>query len=197
MPKRQHKRFNRPKKLFDSARIKEENELIKKYGLKNKREIWKADFAIEKIRNLAKKLITAPEEEKTEFIEKQKAKGFEAETIADVLGLSNEDYLKRRLESVVVAKKLATTPKQARQFITHRHIKINGKIINSPSHLTTLDEEAGLELDLKMPVKKQETTSEEEEFLKETALEKETEEKAEESGEEETAKEENKEDKAE
>ena len=38
--KRKRKLFSRPKKLFDRARMDEENILIKRYGLKNKREIW-------------------------------------------------------------------------------------------------------------------------------------------------------------
>jgi len=166
MPKRKQKKYNRPKKLFDSARILEENALVNKYGLKNKREIWKANYAIDKIRNTAKKLITAPEEDKESFIKRLKAKGFEAETIADVLGLDNEDYLKRRLESVVTSKGLAKTPKQARQFITHRHITINGNIIDAPSHITTLDDEANIAITLVMATKK-ELTKEEKEILQE------------------------------
>lgn len=154
MPKRKTKLYSRPKKIYDTVRIKEENELVKRYGLKNKREIWRADFAIGKIRNIAKKLITASEEEKQEFINRQKAKGFAVETIADILGLNKEDYLKRRLESVVVAKQLAKTPKQARQFITHRYITINDNIVNSPSHITTVEEEATVKLTLTLKPKK-------------------------------------------
>lgn len=166
MPKRKQKIYSKPKKPYDKARIEKENVLVAKYGLKNKREIWKADFAIEKIRNRAKKLITASEEEKQEFVKKQKAKGFEVETIAEVLSLEKEDYLKRRLQSIVVKKKLATTHKQARQFITHRHITINKKIIDSPAHLTTLEEEASVELKLALPAKKS-LTKQEKEIIKE------------------------------
>jgi small subunit ribosomal protein S4 len=161
MPKRKRKAFNRPRKLFDSTRIKEENNLIKKYGLKNKREVWRADFAIEKIRNIAKKLITASPEEKQKFIDKQKSRGFEIETIAGVLGLGKEDYLKRRLQSVVTKKKLSQTPRQARQFIAHKHVTIAGNIIDSPSHLTTLKEEADLDLIVRLPIKKKEAIKEE------------------------------------
>ena len=167
MPIRKQKSYNRPRKLYDKPRIEEENILVKKYGLKNKREIWKADFAIGKIRNIAKKLITASDEEKEKFIERQKAKGFEVETIADVLGLNKEDYLKRRLQSIVVKKKIATTPKQARQFITHKHIWVNKNILDSPSHMTTIEEEKTIETDVKLPVK-EELTKEEKKFLEET-----------------------------
>jgi len=151
--------------MFDSERIKGEGNLAKRYGLKNKKEIWKADFAVEKIRNTAKKLITASDEKRQEFIDKQKLKGFPVETTSDILALSAEDYLKRRLQSIVVKKKLATTHRQARQFITHKHITIGGNIINSPSHLTTLKEEEGVALNLVMPAKNQEMKKEEKEFL--------------------------------
>jgi len=179
MPRRKKKIYNKPKKAYDKPRIEEENVLVKRYGLKNKREIWKADFAIGKIRDTAKKLITASDEEKQEFIDKQKAKGFEVDTIADILGLDKEDYLKRRLQSVVVKKKLATTPNQARQFITHKHITINGNIIDSPSHLTTVEEENMVELDLRLPVKK-ELTKEEKDLLEATKKKAEEEDKQEE-----------------
>ncbi len=173
MPVRKHKRYNRPRKLFDIALIKSENALIKKYGLKNRREVWKADFAIGKIRNIAKTLITAGDKEKQEFINRQAAKGFNVSTIADVLALSKEDYLKRRLESVVVAKKITTTHKHARQLITHRHIKILGSKIDSPAHLTTLEEENSLEADITVPAKKV-ISDEEKEILNKIHHEKKT-----------------------
>jgi small subunit ribosomal protein S4 len=154
MPIRKHKKFSRPKKMFDIALIKEENGLIKKYGLKSRREVWRASFAVERIRNLAKELITADEKLKKEFVERQAAKGFNVTSIADVLALGKEDYLKRRLQSIVVTKKFAMTHKQARQAITHKHVKLNGHFISSPSHLTTIEEENSMECTLKLPEKK-------------------------------------------
>jgi small subunit ribosomal protein S4 len=141
MPIRQKKVYNRPRKIYDKAIIIEENGLIKKYGLKNRREIWKADFAIQKIRNIAKSLITGEEKRREEFIEKQKKSGFPVNSISDILALNKEDYLKRRLQSVIVARGITRTYKAARQLITHKHIKVGKKCINAPSHLTTLEEE--------------------------------------------------------
>jgi small subunit ribosomal protein S4 len=153
MPKRKHKKYSRPRKLFDIALMKEEQGLIKKYGLKTRREVWRANFAIERIRNLAKELITASEEEKNKFIKRQSEKGFAVNSIADVLGLNKENYLKRRLQSIVVSRGIARTHNQARQFITHKHITLGGNIIDSPSHLTTLQEEMSLALSLQLPAK--------------------------------------------
>jgi small subunit ribosomal protein S4 len=149
MPKRKQKKFERPRKLYDKTRIDEEGLLVKKYGLKNKREIWRADFAIGKIRNVAKGLITASEEEKEKFIGLQKKKGFEVENMTEVLGLNKEDFLRRRLQSVLVKKGLCRTYREARQRIAHRHVTIDGNIINVPSHLTTLEEENNIALVIK------------------------------------------------
>lgn len=164
MPIRKHKRFSRPRKMYDLALIKEERGLIKKYGLKSRREVWKAADAIKKIRNNAKKRITADEKIKEQFVERQRKKGFEVNNIADVLALNKEDYLKRRLESIVVKKKFAKTHKQARQFIAHRHVKIAGSVINIPGHLTNLEDENSLSVDLAVPVKES-ITNEEKQFL--------------------------------
>ncbi|MDO9580779.1 MAG: hypothetical protein Q7J06_09485, partial [Bacteroidales bacterium] len=59
-PSKPKKKFSRPLKPFDSNRIQMEKEISKKYGLKNKREIWKADAIITTIRSQAKKLILNP-----------------------------------------------------------------------------------------------------------------------------------------
>ena len=165
MPKRKTKNYRRPKKAYDSLIIKEENALIKRYGLKNRREVWKADYAISKIRGIAKSLITADEKKKEEFIKRQQEKGFKVNGIADILGLNKEDYLKRRLQSLVVMKGITNNYKQARQFITHKHITIDNKRINCPSHLTTLSEEASIATNLALQNKK-ELTNEEKQFLK-------------------------------
>jgi len=157
MPRRKHKNYSRPKRLYDAARIQEENVLIKKYGLKNKREIWKADSAIEMMRKQAKLLLTKSKAEQDKFIDRLKKQGFVVASIADVLALDKEDHLKRRLQSIVVEKKIATTPLQARQFITHKSISIDGKKINVPSYLVPVEEEDKIKLELVKKIKKEKT----------------------------------------
>jgi small subunit ribosomal protein S4 len=168
--KKQKKKFSRPRRPFDKARIEEENLLREKYGLKNKKEIWKADAAIGRIRNLAKQLITASEEEKKAFVERLQKKGFMVESIADALALDKEDWLKRRLQTIVFAKGLANTPKQARQFITHKNVKIGNQTVNIPSYQVSLEEEALVKTDVVLKDKKQKTKVEE---IKQEVLEKE------------------------
>jgi len=155
MPIRKHKNYRRPKKIYDGARINQEDQLVKKYGLKNKREIWKAESAVEEIRKQAKLLLTKGQEDQDKFIGKLKKRGFVVASIADVLALDKEDYLKRRLQSIVVEKKLATTPRQARQFIVHKHISVQGKKVNIPSYIVPVEQEDKIELVLVKKEKKE------------------------------------------
>ena len=157
---RKSKRYSKPKRPFDKQRIEEENILIEKYGLKNKKEIWKADAFIGRLRNLAKELITAKDEDKNDFIKRLQKKGFKVENIAEVLGLNKEDWLKRRLQTILVEKKIVSTSKQARQLITHRHVSINNQIVNIPSYLVKLDEENKIKLNLVLKQKPEKQTVE-------------------------------------
>jgi small subunit ribosomal protein S4 len=60
----------------------------------------------------------------------------------DVLDLTLEDILERRLQTMVQNKGLTKSIYQARQLITHGHIAIDGKRTPSPSYLVLRDEEA-------------------------------------------------------
>jgi len=130
---RKHKKYSRPRKKFDKARIEDENILVEKYGLKSKREIWKADARIGEIRDQAKNLITKGSDEQEKFFGRLRRRGLKVNTMADALGLNKEAWLKRRIQSMVVEKRLARTAKQARQLIVHKHIAIDNKIVNVPS----------------------------------------------------------------
>jgi small subunit ribosomal protein S4 len=143
---RKHKRYSRPKKPYDKQRIEGENELVKMYGLKNKREIWKAKSKIDSLRRRAKNLITASRQEQEKLFKKMGKIGFPASEISDILSLTAEDLLKRRLQSVVVRKGLVKTPKQARQLIVHKHIIIGKRIVNVPSYIVSIDEEDQIKL---------------------------------------------------
>jgi small subunit ribosomal protein S4 len=144
--KRKRKKYEKPRKMFDSVRIKEENVLVNAYGLKNKREIWKAKSVTSKIRKRAKSLISKSDEEINTFIEKLKQRGILVENISDVLALGEKDILERRLQTVLFKKKLANTPRQARQLITHKYVLVNGRVVNTPSFWVSRDLEGQIEL---------------------------------------------------
>ena len=144
--KRRRKMFSRPKKLFDRERMDEENVLIKRYGLKNKREIWKAKTAVSKLRRRAKALIGKDMEEQQSFFDKLNKMGMAVTDVSDVLALTEENIFERRLQTMLVKKKMATTPKGARQLIVHKNVLVDGKAVNVPSFVVTKDLEDKLAL---------------------------------------------------
>lgn len=139
---RKGKRYVRPKKLYEKSRIDEENTLVDRYGLKNKREIWKAIAKVSYYRRRAKALAKSPREEQDVLFGKLQALGLKAESIADVLALSVENILRRRLPTVVAQKGLAHTVRQARQMVVHKNVRIGGKVVNVPSYLVSVVEES-------------------------------------------------------
>jgi len=147
--KRKHKQYSRPKKPFDKERIIEEEELKKEFGLKNKKEIWKTESRIKSIRSRAKEMIPASAEEQQILFNRLKKIGLEVNSISDVLSLDKKAYLKRRLQTIVVAKKIASTQKGARQLITHKKILVKGTAIDSPSYIVPVDLENEISLKVK------------------------------------------------
>ena len=160
--KRKHKIYSRPKRPFDKARIEEEVGIVEEFGLKNKREIWKADAKIKSIREKAKKLISSKPEEQQALFNKLNKMGIKVNSISSVLSLDKKDYMRRRLQTVVVTRKLATTPKQARQLIVHKKVLVDGKAVNSPSYTVPVELESKITLkDKKIPKKKEKEVVEE------------------------------------
>ena len=135
--KRKRKLFRRPKKLFDRTRMDEENVLIKRYGLKNKREIWKAKTAVSKLRRRAKSLIGKDIAEQQAFFNKLNKMNMNITDISDVLALTEENLFERRLQTVLFKKKLANTVKAARQLIVHKNVLVDGHIVNITSFIVT------------------------------------------------------------
>ena len=144
--KQKHKTYSRPKRPFDKPRLEEEAVIKKDFGLKNKKEIWKAEARIKSMREKAKKLISAEPEKQRALFERLQKIGFKVNSIADILALEKTDYLNRRLQSILVEKKLATTTKTARQLITHKKVLVNGKVVGSPSYIVPIKLESKISL---------------------------------------------------
>ncbi len=153
---RKHKLFSRPRKAFDSQRIKEENVIVARYGLKNKEEIWRAKEKLKIIRDAAKKMIHSSEENKADFVLKLNNMGYKVKNSVEVLSLTEEDILRRRLQTIIIKRGLATTPNGARQLITHKKIVVGNQIINIPSYHVNVTEESNITVlkNAKKPVAK-------------------------------------------
>lgn len=150
-PRRIRRKYSGPGHPWQKSRLDEERELLKEYGLKNKKELWKMVSTFKKFTNQAKKLIASiteqGEKEKDQLIGRLAKLGLLSSEarVEDVLSLNTKDFLERRLQTLVYRKGLAKTMKQARQFIVHEHIRVNSRKISSPCHLVTQGEEATIE----------------------------------------------------
>ena len=149
-PKLSRRKYDTPSHPWQGSRIKEENELLKKYGLKNKRELWKAQSLLRNYRRQGRNLLARlrfgdvqAEKEMKGLVTKLANLGIlpEDATLDDVLALDLEKILERRLQTLVYLKGLAYTPKQARQLIIHGHTVINDRKVTVPGYLVKKNEE--------------------------------------------------------
>ncbi|MFX0003428.1 MAG: 30S ribosomal protein S4 [Candidatus Hodarchaeota archaeon] len=157
-PRRLKKKFKKPKHPFQKDRIMEELEFLGKYGLRNKREYWKMRTMLGNWRNIARQSRALADEQAKEVqqtlirkLDRLGIIGSEAE-FEDVLLLTTEDLLKRRLQTLVYEKGLASTVYQARQYITHGHIQVRGKKVDAPSYIVKREEEDFIDFTPKSPL---------------------------------------------
>ncbi len=157
--RKQRKKVLFHKKRWDKATIEEEKVIVKDYAMKNKKEIRKFELLLKNIKSRAKELNRECREgltkEAQEFISRLQHKGFlkvKDAGLDDVLGITLRDILDRRLGSLVYKKKLARTPKQARQLISHGHIAVNGQCSTSPNQLIPVDLENTIDYYIKSPL---------------------------------------------
>lgn len=154
-PGKNTKSYNTPKHPWQASRIEPEVELVKRYGLRNKREVWKAHSELKKYRELARKLLAESTKGKVEghvktdmenIINRLKRYGLlkTDAVLDDILSLDVNNFLERRLQTQVHKQGLANTPKQARQFIVHGHIAVAGRKITIPGYHVQSNEELSL-----------------------------------------------------
>ena len=143
------KSYETPNHPFQGGRIAEERDVVGRYGLKNKEELWRAQSELRDYRREARNLLAQFEEDGTteRFLSRLKRYGIlsEDDGLGDVLSLDVTDILERRLQTVVYRKGLANTPKQARQFVSHGHIAIGNRRVRTPSYTVEVDEEDDIE----------------------------------------------------
>jgi len=156
-PKKKHKTYSTPKRPYETTALLEDLRLIGAYGLRNKRELWKAHSELSKIRGRARDLLSLGTEERgdreREIIRKLAQRGMVMENsrIEDVLTLTIEDMLERRLQTFVFRSGMANSLYQARQLITHGHIAIGGRKVTSPSYNVKVSDEETLDFSQSSP----------------------------------------------
>jgi len=150
-PKKPRKKWEGPTHPWRKDVLQAELTLVGKYGLRNKRELWIAKTLLRRIRAKARRLLALPPGERElrsrPLISKLYHMGLLPSpdaSLDDVLRLTVEDVLERRLQTLVFRKGLARTMYQARQLIVHGHIAVNGRRVRSPGYLVSREEEEAI-----------------------------------------------------
>lgn len=160
--KRSRKKYTPPVKPWDKERILKEREILKNFGLKKKKEVWRAEALLRKFRRMARELAAKKDKEKEkELVEKLVRLGLlnEGAGLDDILSLTMENILERRLQTIIFRKGFANTVNQARQFIVHGHVKIGDRKITYPSYIVQKDEENKIQVLITPRTKKEVVTS--------------------------------------
>ena len=157
-PKKQRRKYETPRFPWRTDILQEELKLLGQYGLRNKHELWRQETTLSRFRGIARSLIGRPVEERKrmedELLARLKKIGILNETAAldDVLDLTQEDILERRLQTIVFRKGLAKTIHQARQLITHGHIAVGDRRVTVPSYIVATEEEKQISYASKSPL---------------------------------------------
>ncbi len=152
-PKLSKKKYSKPKKPYDKERIDNEKKIMREFGLKRKKELWKAESILRNIRRRARNLQAKPNEKtEKELVEKAVSMGLiePNEKLESILDITINDVLNRRLQTIVYKKGFASTVREARQRIVHKHVILENKKIKWPGFLVDVENEANLSLDPKV-----------------------------------------------
>ena len=143
-----------PKRPFEKERLDSELLLIGKYGLKNKREVWRTQYVLQRIRKAARELLTLEPNDPRRL--------FEGKALVDrmiklgvlkkeegkldyVLGLTTQQFMDRRIQTIVQANQFSKSIHQARCLIFQKKIALNkgarNQVVNIPSFLVRKENE--------------------------------------------------------
>jgi len=155
LPGENTKFYETPNHPYQGERIAEEADLLGRYGLKNKEELWRAQSELRSYRREARRLLgRTGEESADEFVARLQRIGVLGADggLDDVLSLDVTDVLERRLQTVVYRSGLANTVDQARQFVNHGHILVGDSRVSAPSFKVEVGLEDAITFDESSPL---------------------------------------------
>ena len=151
-PKTPRRVWKKPKRPLNYDLMMDELKTLGTFGLKTKRELWKANTELSRVRHQARILLALRQEIRDEkepiLINSLSKIGLvnNDSTLDDVLNLQVTDLLSRRLQTIVQKKLYFKTPYQARQAIVHGHIMIGDRVVTIPSYKVKVEEESNIHL---------------------------------------------------
>jgi small subunit ribosomal protein S9e len=154
------KTFRTPRRPFEKERLDSELQMVGMYGLRNKREVWRVQLVLSKIRSAARELLTLEEKDPRRVFEgfallrRLTRLGLLDETkqaLDYVLSLKVQDFLERRLQTQVFKLGLAKSIHHARVLIKQRHIRVGKQLVNVPSFMVRVDSQKHIDFSLNSP----------------------------------------------
>lgn len=156
-PKKPKKSYRRPRRIWTSDQLSSELYVVGSYGLRNKKELWKAQTKVANFRNQARTLLALTTEDRhgkesnlLSFLNRL-ALVKDSATLDDVLNLKIEDILERRLQTIIMKKMAIKSPLQARQVVVHGFVSVGNRKVNLPGYLVKREEEPQILVHLEVP----------------------------------------------
>jgi small subunit ribosomal protein S4 len=138
--------------------LREGLRIIGEYGLRNKRELYKAQTVARRYRKMARETLALSDSERIrvekDLVSRLYKSGllkYENATSDNILSLTAKDILERRLQTLVFRKGLAPTIHAARQMVVHRHITIGDRIVDIPGMLVSSHDESQIRVATSSP----------------------------------------------
>jgi small subunit ribosomal protein S9e len=138
------KTYKTPRRPFEKERLDSELKLVGKYGLKCKREVWRVQLILAKLRKAARELLTLEEKDPKRIFEghallrRMVRYGLLDESMRKldhVLSLKVEQFMERRLQTVIRKENISKTVHHARVMLRHRHIRVGKRMVDIPSFM--------------------------------------------------------------
>merc|ERR1712220_5042 len=154
------KTSKRPRRSYDKERLDAELKLIGTYGLKNKREIWRIGLVLSKVRAVARQLLTLEERDPQGVFKGQALMrrmirygilDEDKQRLDYVLALKIEDFMERRLQTLVFKRGLAKSIHHARVLIRQKHIRVGRQIVDIPSFMVRVESQPHIDFALSSP----------------------------------------------